>query len=67
MLVDAEASSSQKQQQQQQRRESWLSEDAAFTGWDMLLADARDCLTLANNGKDAVQSCAKIAKSIERN
>ncbi|KAJ2381479.1 hypothetical protein GGI05_005970, partial [Coemansia sp. RSA 2603] len=66
MFVDAEASSSQKQQQQQ-RRESWLSEDAAFTGWDMLLADARDCLTYANNGKDAVQSCAKTAKSIERN
>ncbi|KAJ2786917.1 hypothetical protein GGI15_001130 [Coemansia interrupta] len=63
MLVDAEATSS----QQPRRRESWLSEDAAFTGWDMLLADARDCLTLVNNSRDAVDSCAKTAKSIARN
>ncbi|KAJ1723486.1 hypothetical protein LPJ53_002194 [Coemansia erecta] len=63
MLVDAEEASS----QQRQRRESWLSEDAAFTGWDMLLADARDCLALVNNGNDAIDSRAKTAKGIERN
>ncbi|KAJ2849849.1 hypothetical protein J3B02_003746 [Coemansia erecta] len=50
---------------QQIRRDPWLSQDAAFTSWELLLADAKECHLLKSMADDAVDAESKACLDIE--
>ncbi|KAJ2237592.1 hypothetical protein IWW45_000795 [Coemansia sp. RSA 485] len=52
--------------QHQTRRDSWLSQDAAFTSWELLLADAKECNLLKNMADNSVDAESRMCLNSEQ-